>query len=65
MVDRSLKESVYIASLNNHTLTPLHLSVYQWTKLWFVPDDNLRKTRMWDISRARIWSIFQVSTTSP
>ena len=65
MVDRSLKESIYIASLNNHTLTPLHLSVYQWTKLWFVPDDNLRKTRMWDISPKSRGEKFQVSTTSP
>ena len=59
------KESIYIAILNNQPLTPMHLSVYQQAELWFVPDENLRKTRVWDISCARIWSILQVSTTSP
>ena len=41
--DCSHEESLYIESLNNNPLTPLYLSVSQWTELWFVPDDNSAK----------------------
>ena len=48
-------ESVYISSINNQPLTSLHLYVSQHIELWFVPYENFRETRVWEITLARIW----------